>query len=397
MSAFDAIRPGTNLSQLARELVRVHDTVISGGRPAARPRAVVARSWNRVLSAGLDPAHLNQRDPLPRQEVLRRRSESPLRLVIDDLFQVVAGIADSSHCLMVVTDADGVVLWRSGSAGVQLQADTLGFAEGAEWTEGHVGTNAIGTALAEAAPVQLFSAEHFEQAQHPWYCTAAPIHDPRTGDLLGVLDLSGPALTLHPAIGALVQAAVRLAESQLWRHHEDRLAALRRAAEHVLATVTGPVLLVDDHGWVAHRAGVAAADRIAAPRPDVSIAVPGVGLCLPERFRDGWLIRPASGLRTLHGHLETGADAVLTLRAGDDVWRLPLTQRHAHILQLLHAAGPTGLSAAQLSGALYGDREHLVTVRAEISRMRRQLGGVVATRPYRIADDAVLTVGDVRA
>ena len=38
---------------------------------------------------------------------------------------------------------------------------------------GPVGTNAIGTALAEAAPVQLFSAEHFEQAQHPWYCTAA--------------------------------------------------------------------------------------------------------------------------------------------------------------------------------------------------------------------------------
>ena len=113
---------------------------------------------------------------------------------------------------VVVTDADGVILWREGSARVRLRADSLGFMEGARWTEATVGTNAIGTALAEAAPVQLFSAEHFEQAQHPWYCTAAPIHHPVSGELLGVVDVSGPALTLHPVIGALVETAVKLAE-----------------------------------------------------------------------------------------------------------------------------------------------------------------------------------------
>ena len=50
---------------------------------------------------------------------------------------------------------------------MRVQADRLGFSEGAVWTEMTVGTNAIGTALAEQAPVQLFSAEHFEQQQHP--------------------------------------------------------------------------------------------------------------------------------------------------------------------------------------------------------------------------------------
>jgi hypothetical protein len=45
--------------------------------------------------------------------------------------------------------------------------------------------------------------------------------------VLGVVDVSGPALTLHPAIGALVQTATRLAEMRLWQHHRLRLDHLR--------------------------------------------------------------------------------------------------------------------------------------------------------------------------
>ena len=217
------------------------------------------------MRLGLDPTRANARDPLGRAEVERRRRSSALSLVIDDMRAVLGSVADASRFITVVTDPEGVILWREGSARVLQQADSLGFSEGATWTEDHVGTNAIGTALAEAAPVQLFSAEHFEEGQIPWYCTAAPLHDPRTGELLGVVDVSGPALTLHPAIIALVETAAKLAEAQLWRHHQERLERLRRSAEHVLATTSGPLLLVDDHGWVAHHAGVAARDRIAVP------------------------------------------------------------------------------------------------------------------------------------
>jgi hypothetical protein len=389
---FEAIAPGTDLSQYARDLVRIHDAVIGGSRPPAQPRALVARSWNRVLALGLDPDGDNARDPLSVAELARRRRTSPLSLVIDELRAVLTSVADASQFLMVVCDADGIILWREGSARVCLRADRLGFSEGALWTEGAVGTNAIGTALAEAAPVQLFSAEHFEQKQHPWYCTAAPIHDPRTGELLGVVDVSGPALTLHPAISALVSSAIRLAEGRLWRLHEDHLEALRRSSEHLLAGVSGPMLLVDDHGWVAHHAGVAARDRIAVPSGDRAIAVPGLGVCLPERLGEGWLVRPTTVDHTIAARLTRGVTPVLEVRSGAEPWRISLTPRHGEILTLLARAGATGLTATALSTALFGDADHLVTARAEVSRLRRAVGALVTTNPYRLADRVTLTV-----
>jgi hypothetical protein len=392
VAGFSAIAPGTDLSQHARVLVRVHDAVLAGSAPPVRPRSVVERSWSRVLGLGLDASRPRLRDPLPFAEVEARRRRSPLSLVIDELRQVLVSVADASAFLVVVTDADGIILWREGSAAVRLRADRLGFAEGALWTESAVGTNAIGTALAEAAPVQLFSAEHFEQAQHPWYCTAAPVHHPVTGHLLGIVDVSGPALTLHPVIGALVETAVRLAESRLWRAHEERLERLRQRAAGTLATVRGPLLLVDDDGWVAAHSGIAVRDRVEVPRADRLMAVPGLGLCLPERLAEGWLVRPRTGGRSVDAELDLTAAPVLRVSGERDGWRTTLTRRHAQVLLQLHRAGPAGLTAAQLSTALFGDGDHLVTARAEVSRLRRAVGGLVLTNPYRLAPDLTLRV-----
>lgn len=391
--AYGAVLPGTDLGVHARTLREVHDAVLGGSSPHVAPRPLVARSWSRVMRLGLDPSRPNARDPLGRAEVERRRRASPLSLVVDDIRSVLGSVADASRYIVVVTDLDGVILWREGSARVLMQADTLGFGVGATWTEDHVGTNAIGTALAEAAPVQLFSAEHFEEGQIPWYCTAAPLHDPRTGALLGVVDVSGPALTLHPAITALVETAARLAEAQLWRRHQERLERLRRSAEHVLATTSGPLLLVDEHGWVAHHAGVAARDRIAVPDEHRALAVPGLGLCIPERLVDGWLVRPSNAAQAMSATLDLRVDeAVLEVSSADGRWRTPLTPRHAAILDELHRAGSSGLNAAQLSQAIFGDDAHRVTVRAEVSRLRRTVGALVATTPYRISAEVTFEV-----
>ncbi|MEO9322157.1 GAF domain-containing protein [Nocardioides sp. C4-1] len=386
--SFAAVRPGSDLALQARELTRVHDAFLGGSR-GQPPRSVVARSWRRVLAAGVDPGGGTLRDPAPVEDVERRRRGSPLAAVVDELRGVLTSVADASSFLMVVCDADGVILWREGSARVRQQADRLGFAEGATWTEDAVGTNAIGTALVEAAPVQLFSAEHFATRQHPWYCTAHPVHDPRTGALLGVVDISGPALTLHPAFCALVSSAVRLAEAGLWRHHQESLDRLRRVAEPVLGAASGPALVVDDHGWVAARSGIAARERIAVPQADRALAVPGLGLCLPERLAGGWLVRAASSSEVIRASLSP--DGVLEV-SGAQSWRVTLSPRHAQVLRVLATAGRPGLTAAALSTAVFGDADHVVTARAEVSRLRRVVGALVSTQPYRLSDGVELVL-----
>ncbi|PWJ24646.1 GAF domain-containing protein [Branchiibius hedensis] len=384
MTSAAAVAPGVDLGLHARQLVRLHDAVMSGSKPSERPRPVVARSWARMMSLGLDPDRPLHRDILPIDQVHARRSDSALALVADRIRTVLTSVADASLFIVVITDRDGVILWREGSPAILRQADSLGFALGAHWSETYVGTNAIGTALAEQAPVQLFSAEHFEQRQHPWYCTAAPVHDPRDGSLLGIVDVSGPAMTLHPALVALVDSAVQLAQGALWQHHEQQLRRLRERTSHLIATAGSPLLLVDDHGWVAHREGVSVRDRIAAPRADRLLAVPGLGMCFPERVGDGWLVRPAPSPRRLSARL--GRDDTLHLSGDDDQpWTVPLSRRHAQILRLL-VGTPLGLTAAALSTRLYGDRGHEVAVRAEISRLRRAAGALIVAAPYRIAD-----------
>jgi hypothetical protein len=392
VAGWSAVAPGTDLSRHARVLSRVHDAVIAGSPPPVPPRRVVERSWSRVLRLGLDPDRPRARDPLPLEAVEARRRDSTLALVVDELRRVLGSVADASHFLVVVTDADGVVLWREGSAGTRLRADTLGFAEGATWTEAAVGTNAIGTALAEASPVQLFSAEHFEAAQHAWYCSAAPIHSPVTGELLGVVDVSGPALTLHPAIGALVETSVLLAESRLRRRHEERLERLRRTADPLLATVRGPLLLVDDDGWVAHRSGVAAGPRVAVPRAGRVMTVAGLGLCTPEPFAEGWLVRPRGRREPVRARLDVTGLPVLRVDGGAGSWQAALTRRQAEVLVLVARAGPAGLGAAALSRGLFGDDAHVVAARAEVSRLRRVAGDLVGTSPYRLADGVTLDV-----
>lgn len=390
-----AVRRDTDLRRHAGLLHRTHEAMLDGTPPPTPPRGVVQRSWRRMRAAGHDVDRIGRIEHADGAAVEERRRRSPLALVIDGLRDSLASVADQAGHLMVVADADGMVLWRAGSPVIRRRADAVGFSDGVRWTEQTAGTNAIGTALVEQAPVQLFSAEHYTRPLHGWTCTASPLHDPRTGALLGVVNLSGEARDAHPETVALVRTAVRLAQSDLWRQREAGLNALRAVAGSTLARSNGPALLVDQDGWIAAVNGIAATGRVPAPVPDTPCLVPGLGRCMPEPVPGGWLLRGEPGAARARLWLDddrTPPEAVLDGGTDAGTWRFPLTPRHAQLLVLLLGAGPAGLSAAALSTAVYGDEHHDVAVRAELSRLRRRLGGVLLTRPYRIAQNVDCTV-----
>lgn len=76
--------------------------------------------------------------------------------------------------------------------------------------------------------------------------------------------------------------------------------------------------------------------------------------------------------------------------------RQTLTDRHAEILALL-ALHPDGLTSEQLTYHLYGDMGTQATTRAEIHRLRAQLGTILAIRPYRLRANVTADMLTVRA
>ncbi|MBQ1099499.1 GAF domain-containing protein [Streptomyces sp. b94] len=385
-------------ARAARTLNEVRSAKLSGGRAPVAPRPVIEQSWERVLRSGVDPEHDFRSGLLSPEEVQRRREASGLRHVLPVLREGLLSVADVAHHIMVVADDEGRVLWREGSAPVLRKADGLGFELGADWREEVVGTNGVGTPAVTRRPVQVFASEHFVRSQATWTCAGAPITDPRSGRLLGVVDVSGPLETMHPATLAWVDSVAKLAEARLRELHVLTLERLRAVAAPVLARIGGRALVTDRDGWTAAVTGMPYLERVTLPK---SLAagprwLPAFGACTVEPLGEGWLVRaaeepvPQGVVRIV---LDLGQPRRWSVRVlgGAEAWARELSPRHAELLYLL-AVHRAGRSASGLAEDMFGDPARTVTVRAEMSRVRRYLGAYLEHRPYRFCEDAEIEV-----
>lgn len=364
------------------------------------PRPLIDASWRRVAAAGVDPGGGAEQAVLPDAEVSRRVVTGPLAPMLPVLRDRLEPVARACGQLVVVTGTDGRVLWQGGAPEVRRRADGLGFVPGAAWDEPTVGTNAIGTCLVVGTPVGVHGGEHYVDGHQQWTCAAAPLRDPVGGGLLGVVDLSGPARTAHPGALALVSAVAALAEHEVRAAHDRALEQLRRVAGPLLARVDGRALVLAPDGATAAASGFAGPARVVLPVGfdggwDGGAAVlPGLGACRVEPLPGGWLVRlddaEPGGSTTVALDL-AGDRPVLRVTTSTGSWTDVLGLRHAEILLAL-AVAPGGRSAGELADDLFADPARTVTVRAEVSRLRRAVGPLLATRPYRFAEGVTVQV-----
>ncbi|CAB3393199.1 sigma-54-dependent Fis family transcriptional regulator [Kyrpidia spormannii] len=155
-------------------------------------RNEVSSSWSRCLSHKVDPllkaapmvlSNLNLQEE-------KNKHQQWLEIVyphLDSLFSEL----ENEDILILLSLANGVLIEGRANSTVWKKVEKIHGVPGANYSEGAAGTNAIGTAIAERKPTQILGAEHFCEGWHSWVCSAAPIRDPWTKELIGVLNISG--------------------------------------------------------------------------------------------------------------------------------------------------------------------------------------------------------------
>lgn len=307
-------------------------------------RALVQASWQRSLECLQSPEAAVPPLVWESQELLDFRRNHPLASVMPVIQQLLIQPSHDTGLLVAVGDELGRLLWVEGDASAKRSGEAINFTEGADWSELAAGTSAPGTALVLDRGVQIVGEEHFSPLVHAWSCTAVPVHDPDSGGILGIVDITGGSAAVGANTLSLVQATVAAAEAQLRIQRLESLAAnsrpIRRSSNSKTASLKTPL------------------------------------------YRDSLHI-----LGRENGLLHVGGKA------------LELSERHTEILVML-ALHPRGLSAEELLDMVYPEGTSLTSIRAEMVRLRKFLSKygptlVPESRPYRLPADLVLDASQV--
>ncbi|OZC92972.1 hypothetical protein CH282_01520 [Rhodococcus sp. 06-418-1B] len=163
---------------------------------------IVAASWQRSQTAGVDAEtfHVDFHENLDFDSRLVRCARPVLERLTFDMADVPVSIA--------LCDARARIVDRKDcSAAVGRLLDRVDFQPGFSFEEGCVGTNGVGTVYESGTAISVVGAEHFNSALTQFACTGAPIVDPISGRIEGVLDVSLVAESWTPLIHALVKSA----------------------------------------------------------------------------------------------------------------------------------------------------------------------------------------------
>ena len=179
----------------------------------AQIRPEVEESWQRsadAVSLEVDAAPTKSNFDVE-VEWINHALNAPVLSIEPELRQ----IAEDGGFVVAITDSTSTILWTTGSTQMRDAAAKANFAAGAMWDEQSVGTNALDLSLRTQKAQTVFSAEHFAPLVHQWVCYSAPLLDPRTSEVVGVLDLSTTWDNAHPLAMRTTVAMASLIQHEL--------------------------------------------------------------------------------------------------------------------------------------------------------------------------------------
>lgn len=209
------------------DAVRAWSSFVEAGdasEPLVRPE--ILRSWE-LSNAAVTPDVVEA--PLDDEaDTTAAWRDSPLQEGVERVEAELRRTAEDGDLVIAVTDQETRILWTYGGRMMRRKAETVNFVPAGRWDEASVGTNALAITNRTGDPSMVFSAEHYASMVHNWVCWAAPLHDPVSGQQVGVLDLSTTWERTHPIGLATARVMARLIETAMPR--SDQWATRRRSA-----------------------------------------------------------------------------------------------------------------------------------------------------------------------
>ncbi len=304
-----------------RQIHRAWETFVGGGPVAATVRKTVGASWQR--SRDHDVRIRRAMAPLAQEaEIYRHRSEcATLVNAARPVFGRTSALLSEADAMLILTDTTGMVLETQGDERVIDAGRAIHLEHGGSWREADIGTNAIGTAVAMARPVQILGAEHFCLEIQKWSCAASPVRHPVDRTILGVVDISAPAEKFIPQSLALAVSISHHIEDLIAHSVSlDRERLLQRSMLKMARWTSEEMVVVDRRGAIVH-ASHHALGALHQARGDVVVdgAIPMLRTVAPSRWPEAvrdWL--PHASVEIV-GDDATSIGAIIVLRAPRDV------------------------------------------------------------------------------
>ncbi|RBY78424.1 Fis family transcriptional regulator [Blastococcus sp. TF02-09] len=205
--------------------------------PEVRPPILASWRRSRSLKVAADRIELPyERDP---------DLDTPLSRSADQILHRLHEQMSGQPISIVLTDPTGLVLSRrTGDSGLERHLDGVLLAPGFNYAEQFVGTNGIGTALEAGSATQVFGHEHYAENLEDLACAGAPIHDPISGRLVGLVDLTCWRRDAETLLLTLAKNTADQIQHALLVHSEMREFAVLQAYRQTCRRTSGIVFAV---------------------------------------------------------------------------------------------------------------------------------------------------------
>lgn len=150
---------------------------------------------------------------------------------------------DGQPISLILTDPTGIVLLQyTGDPDLSRHLERVELVPGFSYGEQFVGTNGIGTALAEGRATHVFGHEHYAENLENLACVGVPIRHPISGRTLGAVDLTCWRHDAGRLLVALARTTAEQIRQALLTYSDMRELTLFRAYLQACRRTTGIVI-----------------------------------------------------------------------------------------------------------------------------------------------------------